>query len=653
MFVLVLNKNVNLFKSFYLILNLNENLKRIYLRGKLSSCYSHYEYKMQCLEDNEPDVKENELKTLEPEANEEKVSDITKIMSINENIDIDIDGSCSTGESVINLKLSSASTRTLIGRASSLENDEENKQNEQNKDEHHDNSISREIVNINLNEDISNIDQKNTFINESKQITKLIDDIPRALIITDTDNLQDVCCTKTSKKSIKFVSYTNLEYDIVESKSLCTLANVNRSVNNSAKTIFRQGDIINVNTAQIKTLFNTYRKPFEMNNHSDLGIRENRAIATNLKNIVSELASTFSISSDSKKGSFSSSNNYNASEISQTTLTTSNAPNILIINSSSFFNQIYLESENKFERPHEKAIVIDDKQEIEDIKDTVGIQKNNESEKFSFRNKSEVATVSVNVRPDFYKKKHVYSESNMQKDYRIDLTRVTCMKSVMSGTEDIFDHEEYKLKITKNELWETLILALDITAKRLEDTLSEKIVSKVNKSLNILSKSINLPTLENADLKADTKLIGDTIKHGKVLNIRRPLLAKKPSKLEIDACLQCDIVSTSFIDEHMQKYKLDKAKYQSLLKETKIAIDNLGGLAPSKKHSLEITAKDSPIVLTKIPTGKKRELQRFKTIIRNSFRFLIENALVIISVPSFLFVLFLLYGVILLAMKPW
>lgn len=212
------------------------------------------------------------------------------------------------------------------------------------------------------------------------------------------------------------------------------------------------------------------------------------------------------------------------------------------------------------------------------------------------------------------------------------------------------------------EMWERLILILDLAVTRLEETLADKILKELKKSLEVFKQPEPKPNLELEVTELQPIKFKEEVKmsHKEV-----SVLELKKADFEIDESLQCDLVQNQVIDQLMLKLSVEAPKPIPLptssaslkkLKKPQIVKDYFETLKPPESALIEVGKGDQVTVSTataEIRSYEASGLHRVKVLFSGPMSFIKENVFVITSVPTFFIVLLCLYGIIVIIMKPW
>lgn len=223
------------------------------------------------------------------------------------------------------------------------------------------------------------------------------------------------------------------------------------------------------------------------------------------------------------------------------------------------------------------------------------------------------------------------------------------------------------------ELWDELSLLLELALKRLEETLTEKIIKEI-KSLTVSDSQPKLQTtkVENQVI-TDNKSLDIKISIEKALEDKEVLVHQESiTILEGDKNFQCDLIESKVIDQLMLRLSIERPKTSRAspmnilkapsltekLKEPQVLKKCLELLNPSTEtHTLDGTKPETETSATatlmsnNTAVGLQTSSSRFKAVLETPLEIFKENALVIITVPVFFLGLFTLYCLIALATK--
>ncbi|KAI8433774.1 hypothetical protein MSG28_015749 [Choristoneura fumiferana] len=242
----------------------------------------------------------------------------------------------------------------------------------------------------------------------------------------------------------------------------------------------------------------------------------------------------------------------------------------------------------------------------------------------------------------------------------LNLVNEAAITDILQGKgkhENVKRTEELSNNYPSNlsELWEKLLIALDSTAKKIEESLSERIIQEMRDTFKMLNKANakkdveagfvpTAPTVNNA---------GDTDEP-----MKEVCPEDAPSKLEQG--LQCNLVQSQLIDElmlfknrsvsgricpavsHQSSSKFIEHSFEVLKPPGVMNIPNRGDV---------VTLTDEETV--EGPSAKVLHIQH-PTFLKISviWKFLKENVFVLTSVPVFFFVFILFYLFVLLIAQP-
>lgn len=227
----------------------------------------------------------------------------------------------------------------------------------------------------------------------------------------------------------------------------------------------------------------------------------------------------------------------------------------------------------------------------------------------------------------------------------IGLPSENIIREMLTGTEKSQKRscsEDSKNYTPVEDLWEKLTAFLDIAIRRLEDSLLERIRNELKQALRVFEK-FNTPI-------ADT----NTTKSGISIKIVKPNTFNEG--------LQCCLVHNDIIDELALnlKNKCNPARsksYESNIPEiNKKTEHKLDIIKPPMPNLSKDTALGYSVVASSSEGLKVRDSSKNQYVLRlisRSVRFVKENLIVIVSVPLFCFVLFLVYSFLVLVKTFW
>lgn len=209
------------------------------------------------------------------------------------------------------------------------------------------------------------------------------------------------------------------------------------------------------------------------------------------------------------------------------------------------------------------------------------------------------------------------------------------------------------------ELWDRLVLVVDSAVKRLEYSLTDKIIAEIRNSLPIFEK-------QNALLKEEVYLVDvEKLAGNKVLSNKEVYVERNEIQNVNNESLQCALVGNQAIDDIMLKLSVEgpKANFPGSttksfpkLKKQKIFRDYFEVLKPPTVESAMVKCHGDTVTVSTTTPSEIQEVgsfSRVKAILSGPMTFLRENMLVVTSVPTFFVMLLCVYGVIVFIMKPW
>lgn len=190
--------------------------------------------------------------------------------------------------------------------------------------------------------------------------------------------------------------------------------------------------------------------------------------------------------------------------------------------------------------------------------------------------------------------------------------------------------EESRNYTPTTDLWEKMLILINITMKRMEETLIEKVGNEMR---DILSKFEYVKPVTETKSQKEQK--SDATE-----------LEKSSAKMLLDENLQCALIQTELIDEMLSKIYNNETQKDVAMEENEV-------------ESLEVIKP--PIPCTSTDRGKESvTLERFETkslikyrFLTFPFRFVRENMFVIVSVPVFCLGLFTIYSCLVLLRMIW
>lgn len=223
-----------------------------------------------------------------------------------------------------------------------------------------------------------------------------------------------------------------------------------------------------------------------------------------------------------------------------------------------------------------------------------------------------------------------------------------------------------KYPTNMGEMWEQVVLVIDLTVKRMEEAFVQRIVNDVKESLQIFSQpEYKLPTAEvprtTPAAPVSNKRPIPTMFHKAVF------VNEEHLKLDKDACVQCDLVQKQVIDQLVLQLSLlpkpnpASEETEKILKPPELLKDYTEVLKPPVAQiydsaSVEEGKGDRDTATVSTATTEYsiiRRPSRIKRLISCPIEVIRENMVIMTSVPTFFIVLFCLYGVIVVVMKPW
>lgn len=216
------------------------------------------------------------------------------------------------------------------------------------------------------------------------------------------------------------------------------------------------------------------------------------------------------------------------------------------------------------------------------------------------------------------------------------------------------------------ELWDRLVMVVDTAVKRLENSLTEKIISEMKRSLTMFEHTNQ--TTKQEVLACDV----DKEKGDMVISNNEVSIEKEDERTEVDEILQCDLVGNQIIDNIMLKLSLEgpraiipgtSSKSLQKCKRPKIFRDRFEVLKPPVVECTDVEGKGDTITVSTTAPSELEDVKTFKCthcilrspmmFFRTPMTFLRENMLVISSVPAFFIIMLCVYGLIVLVVKPW
>lgn len=284
------------------------------------------------------------------------------------------------------------------------------------------------------------------------------------------------------------------------------------------------------------------------------------------------------------------------------------------------------------------------------------------------KNKGDLPTDEMNNLSKNVLRKNIDVEKLACLQKNIELPNEVTIKSNLKETnvghqrKQCFEEIKTNKPSDLSEMWERLTLILDLAVTRLEETLADKILKELKKSLEVFKQPENKPNLELQVTELQPIKYKEEVK---VSHKEVSVLEIKKANFEVDESLQCDLVQNQVIDQLMLKLSVEAPKpiptstvSLKKLKKAQIVKDYVEVLKPPAADSalVEIGKGDQVTVSTataELRTEEASGLHRMKVLFSGPMSFIKENVFVITSVPTFFIVLLCLYGIIVIIMKPW
>ena len=249
--------------------------------------------------------------------------------------------------------------------------------------------------------------------------------------------------------------------------------------------------------------------------------------------------------------------------------------------------------------------------------------------------KLDTKTIDVASHETFFKNvtQKTFTTEDSSNPQKIVLPNENTIKEVLTEIEQSQKRpcsEESRNYTPMSDLWEKMLILIDITMKRMEESLIEKVGNEMR---DVLFKFQYFKPVSEA--KSDKQLKLDVTD-----------IEKESEKKYLDENLQCALIQTEIIDEMLSKiYNNERFKY--------------GVKEENMNESLEVIKP--PIPCTSMDTRKKSlTIERFQTkrmikyrFLTFPFRFVKENMFVIVSVPVFCLGLFTIYSCLVLLRMIW
>lgn len=199
------------------------------------------------------------------------------------------------------------------------------------------------------------------------------------------------------------------------------------------------------------------------------------------------------------------------------------------------------------------------------------------------------------------------------------------------------------------EMWDKLIVVLDVSFKRLETTITEKIIKELKNSIAALERYVQFKPEVNMDLEK-----------GDIIVIEPPVRKDISDELkEYDGSVQCNLVKSEAIDEIVSKLTTQRPKIiggrrvKSLqLMKSRLFRDYFEVLKPSACPEVFSDKEEGDTIYT-ARTEDFGLPYRLKMLFFGPFGFIRENLFIISSVPAFFVVLTFVYGIFMLLVHLW
>ncbi|KAH9643621.1 hypothetical protein HF086_000095 [Spodoptera exigua] len=215
-----------------------------------------------------------------------------------------------------------------------------------------------------------------------------------------------------------------------------------------------------------------------------------------------------------------------------------------------------------------------------------------------------------------------------------------------------------------NEMWERLTFVLDLTIKRLEETLAERIVNDIRRLSNFNQSESKSPKINK---QIDSSTLTQVICERPIPDMvhKEVFVAQDTLKEDTDGYVQCDLVQNQVIDQLMYKLSVEEPKPKPVsnasikkLRKTEIVKDYFEILKPpaSASVAMEEGRGDIGTVATATATEEihaSERIHRLQVMLTAPKTFVRENMFIITSVPSFFIVLLCFYGLVVIIMNAW
>ncbi|KAM3968945.1 uncharacterized protein ACR2FA_002417 [Aphomia sociella] len=290
-----------------------------------------------------------------------------------------------------------------------------------------------------------------------------------------------------------------------------------------------------------------------------------------------------------------------------------------------------------------------------------GLHQNNLSLPNNSKNKGDQSIIGKDISKNVLKKSYdIEKDVVIQKN--INLPNEATIKNILRENDNMQQNsycDESRLNYPNSihELWDRLITVLDTAVKRLEDTLADKIVQELTRSMPLFEKVSRPipPTVNKSNVSSSEKedKFKDIIDKNKIVTINESL--------------QCDLVENRVIDNIMLKLSIESpnsafpqsfSKSIKNLNQPQLVKDFLEVLKPPIiEGPIVETSKDEIVTVSTaapdVESIKSFKFQHLKLKFAAPVRFIRENWLVISSVPTFFVLMLCIYGVIVFLVKPW
>lgn len=218
------------------------------------------------------------------------------------------------------------------------------------------------------------------------------------------------------------------------------------------------------------------------------------------------------------------------------------------------------------------------------------------------------------------------------------------------------------------DLWSRLILVLEVAVKRIEETLAEKIINEIKIISASLTNTNNAVLQQTAFLKCN-KALGIEFVEAGTLSDKEVFVDNQRSKSGETKSLQCELVDNQIIDrlylqlsgenpkyiiptssgEPLQKLKdpeLMRDYFKALKMQPKLVVDD----AANVEENLTCSAIAADVSHANERLSKHLGLRKLYLV---PLSFLRENILVVSGVPSFIFMLLIIYYFIEMLVRAW